>query len=156
MSRLREKITAKLQLLSIPPGACFTTVGELLELIRDVFTVELSAGVNNDFVVIGHQTPGEDDKNKLWIRKQRNGSFQGYYLFVSNAWQRVFNRRNDEVIWMHGDSREIPEGFELIDANIGGITSDVVGHIVDQYLRDTTVTGQIPVYKYFAVRYTGI
>ena len=156
MSSLREKISAQLRILKIPADACFTTVADLFQMIQENFSVDLSAGVNNDFVVIGHQVPGEDDKGKLWVRKQRNGSFQGFYLFVDKAWQRIFNRRNDEVIWMHGDSREIPDGYQLIDATIGGIPSDVVDHIISQYLRDTTVTGPISVYKYFAVRYTGI
>jgi hypothetical protein len=156
MSDLRQKISAQLKLLNIPPDACFTTVPDLLKLIEAVFSVDLSAGVNNDFVVIGHQTPGADDKNKLWIRKQRNGSFQGFYLFINKTWQRIFNRRNDEVIWLHGDSREIPVGFQLINTTTAGIDADVVSSIMSQYVRDTSITGLNPVYKYFAVRYIGI
>lgn len=156
MSGLRQKISAKLQVLKVPSSACFSTVAELFKLIQESFTVELSAGVNNDFVVTGHQTPGADDKNRLWIRKLRQGSFAGFYIFVDGAWNRIFNRRNDEIIWMHGDSRNIPEGFTLISTNTGGIESSVREHIMQYYLEDTSVSEASPVYKYFAVRYTGI
>lgn len=156
MSRLRQKISAKLKLLRVPTKDCFTTLSDLLKLIEDIFTVELSAGVNNDFVVTGHQAPSEDDKNRLWVRKSRQGTFAGFYMFLNGAWRRIFNRRNDEVIWMQGDSRTIPEGFTLISETTGGITSDVRDHIMQYYLEDTSVSEASPVYKYFAVRYTGI
>lgn len=156
MSGLRQKISGKLNLLKVPANACFTTVAELLKLIQDSYSVDLSAGVNNDFVVTGHQPPGADDKNRLWVRQQRQGSFAGFYMFIGGAWKRIFNRRNDEIIWMHGDSREIPDGFTLISESTGGLTSDVREHVMQFYLEDTSVSQASPVYKYFAVRYTGI
>lgn len=156
MSSLRQKVSAKLKILSIPTNACFTTVSELLKLIEKTFTVDLSVGKNNDFVVTGSEPPTADDKNRLWVRKLNQGSFAGFYIFVGGAWNRIFNRRSDEIIWMYGDSRKVPEGFVLISENTGAVPSEIRDHLIQQYLVDTSVDEASPVYKYFAVQYIGI
>ncbi len=154
MSVVRERIDAVLKILRIPPDLCWGRPDDFVKLLTEILTVELSTSPNNEFVIVGHQTPGEDDKGKLWIKLQINGSFQGFFFFQNGLWERIHNYRNDEVIWMQGDSRVIPKGFELIDGALGGIPTDVQQHILTFYLENTTVVGST-VFKYFAVRYIG-
>lgn len=156
MAIVREKVLADLVIGRIPPDLCWGKPEEFLKAIEEAMDVILQLNSNNDFVVIGHETPSADDKNRLWVRLARNGSFQGFYLFVDGKWQRVFNRRNDEIIWMFGDSRNIPEGFQLIDGTATGIPTDIQQHIIQQYKINEDVTGIATVYEYFAVRYLGI
>lgn len=152
----REKVLGELQLNRIPPGLCWGKPEDFIKQLLDILSVSLAVGQNNEFVVIGHQVPSEDDKNRLWVRLARNGSFIGFYLFVKGRWQRIHNYRNDEIIWMFGDSRDIPDGFELIDGTASTIPIDVQERLITQYIVDTTVSGAADVYKYFAVRYVGI
>ena len=76
-------------------------------------------------------------------------------MFQAGEWQRIHNYRSDEVIWVFGDSRVIPEGFQLIDNN-AGIPSDVIDFLMKQYLKDPIAsTPTQDVFKYYAIRYIG-
>lgn len=154
MSVVRERVDAILKILRIPPDLCWTTPEEFIKLLTKILTVEINTAANNEFVIVGHQAPGEDEKGKLWVRLAINGSFIGFYFFENGLWERIHNFRIDHVVWMHGDSRQIPKGFQLIDTGIAGITTDVVDHIKTFYLVNTAVVSPT-VFKYFAVRYIG-
>lgn len=151
----RERILAALAITRIPPDLCWGKPADFIKQLVESLTVTLDIATNTDFVVIGHEVPSEDDKGRLWIRLQRNGSFLGFYLFVNGKWQRVFNRRSDEIIWMYGDSRNIPDGFQLVDDS-SPVPTDVKDHIMKQYLVDTSVNSATPVYRYFALTYVGV
>lgn len=152
----REKVRGELEIKRIPKDFCWGTPTEFVKALQEIYGVDLFVNAGNDFVVIGHQVPAPGDKGRLWIRLSRSGIFQGFFAFQDGKWQRIFNYRVDRVLWMHGDSREIPEGFQLIDANSGQIDPDARDHIVGQYLVDTAATtATLTVYKYFAVRWIG-
>lgn len=133
----------------------YTKPADFIKRLVEILGVELQNSEGADFVVVGHATPTEEDKGRPWFRFAKNGPFQGIYAFQKGKWVRVFNLRNDQVVWMYGDSREIPAGFELIDSVTSGIPADVRTHIVNQYLVDTTISSST-VYKYFAVRWRGL
>lgn len=156
MAITREKVLGQIGITRIPPGLCWGNPGEFIKLLVDVLSVNLEVNANNDFVVIGHQVPSEDDKGRLWVRLARNGSFLGFFLFVNGKWQRVENRRNDEIIWLYGDSRQIPAGYRLIDGTNPTIPTEIQERLITQYVVNTGASGAAPVYSYFAVQYVGI
>lgn len=152
----REKLLGQLIINKIPKDLCWGTPTEFVKSLTKILGVNLFTNPGNDFVVVGHSVPAPEDKGRLWVRLSRSGVFQGFYMFVGGSWQRVHNYRSDEVIWMYGDSRIIPEGFQLIDDD-SIVPSDVRDWIVQQYLPDTAAsTPGAPVYKYFATIYIGV
>lgn len=153
---LTEKVSARLILKDVPPGVCWGKPEDFIKLLTSALGVELAVSRLTDFVIIGHQTPTADDKGRLWIRLSKAGLFQGFFLFQRGKWRRIHNYRNDEIIWMVGDSRDIPDGFELINGTVAGIPTDVQNFILTKYLANSAAsTPTQTVYSYFAVRYTG-
>ena len=156
MSVSREKVEGELRVDRIPKDLCWGKPEDFVKALTSMLGVTLFTNPGNDFVVVGHQTPANEDKGRLWVRTSRSGVFQGFYLFQGKTWKRIHNRRSDEIIWLTGDSRDIPEGFQLIVPGIGGILSAVVTHLVKQYYVDTAASGPtLTVYNYYAVRYIG-
>lgn len=151
-----DKAYGQLVVQDLPQDLCYKTPAKFIKDLTKYLTVELAVNSNVDFVVIGPQVPSEDDKSRLWIKLYANGTFAGLYLFEGGSWTQVQNRRVDEIVWFHGDSRSIPEGYQLIDNDAGTINSTVRDHIMSFYLRDTEVsTTTTPVYTYFACIYIG-
>lgn len=156
MSVKREKVKGELRIGKLPKDLCWGKPSDFVKKLVEILSVNLFINPGNDFVVFGFQTPSADDTGRLWIRTSRSGVFSGFYLFTGKKWERVHNYRSDEIIWVHGDSRSIPDGFQLIEEEIGGIQSDVISHIMSQYLKDFAAsTTTLTVYKYFAIRYIG-
>lgn len=151
-----DKVYGKLTIGDIPDGYCWKTPKKFLADLTRMLRVELGFSPNLDLVVIGTQVPSEDDKSRLWIKLHSNGTFAGLYLFEGGKWTQVQNRRQDEIVWFHGDSRSIPEGFQLIDDNAGMINSRVRSHIMSYYHVDPNAgDSTVPVYDYFACIYIG-
>ena len=155
MSVTRDNVRGTLQIDRIPPNLCWGKPADFIQQLVRIVSIELGIPPSTDFVVTGHQTPTEDDKNRVWIRLDRNRNFLGFYMFISGAWRRVFNRPINEVIWYWGDSREIPPGFALIDGTAPAMPADVQAHVQTFYHRNSSITS-ITVWDYFAVLYTGI
>lgn len=155
MSVKQDQLKGSLEIKRLPADLCYGTPPEFVKKLIEILEPNILVNAGNDFVVVGHATPAPEDKGKLWIRTTRSGIFQGFFFYQDSAWQRVHNYRPDEVIWMYGDSRVIPEGFQLIapGANIG---ADIIEFIMKQYLKDqAATTPTVTVYSYFAVRYLG-
>lgn len=152
----REKALGTLQINKLPKNLCWGTPEEFVKKLIEILGVNIVTHEGSNFVIVSHVVPPPEDKGKLWVRTTSGGVFQGFFLFQDSTWQRIQNRRSDEVIWLYGDSRELPEGFQLIEPGIGGIASDVVDFIVTKYLKDPAAsTPTQTVYKYFAVRWIG-
>lgn len=149
-----DKAFGKLVLADLPSDVCWTTPEKFIEQLTHYLSVELDPTSLADFVLIGPQTPSEDDKNRLWIRLYSNGTFAGFYHFEGGKWTRISNHRPDEIVWFHGDSRSIPEGYRLIDGSLGTMTSSVREHIMSFYHQDLSVENST-VYDYFACIYVG-
>jgi hypothetical protein len=155
MSVKQDELKGNLDIKKLPADLCYGLPTEFVKKLQDILEPNILVNPGNKFVVVGHATPAPEDKGKLWIRTSRSGIFQGYFFYQDSAWERIHNYRPDEVIWMYGDSRVIPEGFQLIDSS-SNITSDIVDFIVKQYLKDQGASSpEVTVYNYFAVRYLG-
>lgn len=155
MALTRTKVLAKLKSTHIPADLCWGKPREFVQKLTEILTAELSVSPNHDFVIIGHTNPSEDDKEKLWVRTDRSNRFLGFFMFQDGAWSRIHNYRADEVIWMVGDSTDIPPGFALIDDNTGDLTTNLRNAIVGKYILAPGATVSNPVYSYFAVRWVG-
>ena len=59
--------------------------------------------------------------------------------------------RSDQIIWMFGNSTDIPDGFQLIDSN-APLPAAVRDKIISEYVETSQGSG---VYTYFAVRWLG-
>lgn len=149
-----DKVFGQLVMEGVPNDLCWKTPSKFIKDLTNYLSVELDVNSNVDFVVIGPQTPSEDDKGRLWIKQFSNGTFAGFYLFEGGKWTKVSNKRQDEIVWFHGDSRSIPTGYKLIDDNVGTINSEVRKHIMSMYHQDLSVTSST-VYDYFACIYIG-
>lgn len=150
-----DKVYGKVILNDTPSNVCWETPAKFISSLQKYLGVELDLNSNVDFVVIGSQVPSEDDKGRLWIKLYANGTFAGFYLFENGSWVQIQNRRYDEIVWFSGDSRSIPEGYQLIDSNSGVVTSAVRNHIMSMYLQDFSAGTASPVYTYFACTYIG-
>lgn len=134
----------------IPEDLCYGNASAFVQQLAELLYTEIPIDFDN--VIVGVTTPGEDDKNKIWFRLDRNNNFLGIFAFSNGQFRRVHNYRNDEIIWMHGVSSDIPEGFELITTDTGGILQTVKDSLISRYVETSTGSG---VFNYFAVRYTG-
>lgn len=151
----REKLLGQLIINRIPKDLCWGTPTEFIKSLTKILGVNLFINPGNDFVVVGHQVPAPEDKGRLWVRLSRSGVFQGFYMFIGGLWKRVHNYRSDEIIWMYGDSRDIPDGFQLIN-ELSIVPSEVRNHVMTQYLTNTAAsTPTNTVYSYFATIYIG-
>lgn len=156
MSLGRDPVKGELVITDLPETLKWGKPRDFVKLLTKILAVTLPFAKSSDFVVYGSQTPTEDDKNKLWTASQKQGSFLGFFLFQKGAWRRIFNRLDNEVIWLPGDSRNIPKGHQLIDGTLSGITVANQQHIMTFYRQDPAIIPPAPpVYTYFAVRWVG-
>lgn len=151
MAIARDKLSVALAVKRIPEKLCWGKPRDFIENLTQYLTAELDVESRLNLVVVGHETPTEDDKDRLWIRTARDNSFLGFYLFQNGAWKVIHNYRSDEVIWMYGNSTQIPSGFEFIDGSLGGMDSKVQERVISQYLQIEGTNS----YSYFAVRWKG-
>lgn len=146
-----DTLEGELILREHPQDLCWTSPLEFLKSIVRLITVQFPVSQNNDFIVSGRETPDTDNTDKMWAREDANRNWLGWHKFIKNKWRRVYEYRSDEVIWIIGNSGNIPEGFQLLDSNVPGISGDILNKLLSQYVETSTVG----VYSYFAVRFIG-
>lgn len=136
---------------------CFTKAPDFVNQLIKILGIEFPVFSNENFVIYGFQIPNEDQKNKLWVKTDRAGHFQGYFLFIDGSWQRIYDYSVQDVVWKYGDSREIEDGFQLIDGTVAAIPTAVQEHIMSFYHQNASESTPLnPVYDYFATIYLGI
>lgn len=136
---------------------CWSTPQQFIALLKEKVGVEFPAQGTENFIIYGFQTPGEDQKDKLWFKTDRAGHFGGFFHFVNGKWQRFYNHSFADVIWKYGDSRDIEPGFQLIDGSVQSIPVDVQTHIMSFYKLDIVYSTPLQsVFNYFAVIYLGV
>lgn len=136
---------------------CWTTPSQFVDILIEKLGINFPVKLGDDFVVYGFQTPGEDEKGKLWVKIDRAGHPNGFFFFVEGKWQRFYNHSVQDVVWKYGDSREIEPGFQLIDGTVASIPVGDQAHIMSFYRLDTVnSTPTAPVYSYFATIYLGV
>lgn len=150
-------LEGKLYLKEDVTDLCFTSAPTFIKTLMKVFGLQFPVSNNENFVIYGFQVPNEDQKDKLWIRTDRAGHFQGYFLFIEGRWQRIYDHSIQDVVWKSGDSQVLEEGFQLIDGTVASIPVDVQTHIMSYYHIDAAQSTPLnTVYDYFAVIYLGI
>lgn len=136
---------------------CWTTPKAFIKMLREKVGIEFPVKPGEDFIVYGFQTPGEDQKGKIWAKSDRQGHFAGYFWFVDGKWQRIYNHSNFDVVWKYGDSRVIEDGFALIDGSLPMIDVATQQHIMGAYRLDPVESTFLqPVFTYFATVYLGV
>lgn len=148
----KDKLEGELILKEQPQGLSWTTPLEFLKVITKYVTPEFPVRGDNDFIVSGRNTPSPDNNDKMWAREDNNRNWLGWHKFIRGKWRRAYEYRSDQVIWMVGNSTNIPEGFQLIDASTPGFSGNVLNQITGQYVETSPGSG---VYEYFAVRFIG-
>ena len=68
MSLDREKVNGKLVVNRIPKDLCYGKPADFVQALTQMLGVDVVAGRNNEFTVVGHLVPNPEDKDKLWIR----------------------------------------------------------------------------------------
>lgn len=152
MSVIRNTVRGAIKVDNLPDRACFTTYVEFINALPQYLTVEVPNSITN--VIIGSSPPGEDDKDKLWLRRDNSGRVIGLYTFQNGAWRPFDTSVVPGVInikWVVGNSANIPDGYILIESGNTDIPSNVVQSIIAQYVPNTSGG-----FSYFAIQYIGV
>lgn len=146
-----DTLVGEITLENKPREICWGTPDDFLKLLTQVLSVRFPVNLANEFVVVGFQTPSPDDQGRMWARFDASRNWLGWHAFQKGNWRRVYEYRSDEIIWMVGDSRSIPDGFQLVDSG-APLPTATIEHIKSFYLETNPGTGA---YRYFAVRFLG-
>ena len=141
-------VRGALKIDELPEGACFESFEALLKSLPKWLTVEVPRSVTN--VIVGATQPNDDQRDFLWVRRGNDGGFKGIYVYALGEWRQVAPAPQ-QVYWMYGDSRDLPDGFILVDAANPNFTSAAVQFIQTQFVRDPTNT----YWMYFATTFAG-
>lgn len=120
---------------------------DLLRLVQKYLGVQIPKNITN--VIIGNETPGQDQTNYLWIRRDASGEILGPYVFCEGAWNKLYAFAPNQIIRVWGDSRTVSEGFTLLTES--GAPQTVKDAQAATWVRDSTDTYYIS----FDIVYTG-
>lgn len=149
---IQDNVKGALKLNALPERTCFTSFQDFVEQLPNFLSVEVPASVSN--VVIGPSVPSQDDIDKLWVRRDVNGNFIGFYAFQNGAWRPFYNLVTQgavQIIWLYGDSNTPPDGFTFIDTGDPVISPTVVVALKGQYVPNPLGGG----FAYYAARFSG-
>lgn len=128
MPTIENTVVGSLKPNNLPDRACVSTLQEFLDLFPQYFTVEVPASISN--VVIGSSTPGSDDRNKLWLRRDNSGGITGLYAFQNGKWSKVNTAPDGAVELISGDSENPPPGYVAIVPGSEQLPAVQVNHLV--------------------------
>lgn len=114
----------------------FQSIQDLLSKLPSVFVVEMPAIVGG--ATVGNTQPGDDARDRPWYRFDNAGNFIGIYVYALGNWRQVAPAPN-QLIRMIGDSRAVPEGYQLADA-ANPKTASVAASLQAQWIKDPTAT----------------
>lgn len=84
-----------------PAGTCPNTIDELIQLLRDITTAEVSTSYLP--YILGFATPAVEDQDKAWIRTDAAGRPLGTFLFYAGSWRRQYNGKFNEITMFNGN-----------------------------------------------------
>lgn len=149
MSREPGNITlAPIKITGLPDNYCFTTIQALLRDLQTYAFAEIPGSITN--VHVGNTQPTSTQRSDVWFRQNADGKFIGIYMFDGSTWKQVLPAPQ-QIIWMYGDSTDIPAGFLLIDNDNSHFTTPEVTSIQTAYYP----TPGTPPYTIFAVTWEG-
>lgn len=144
----QDVIVGGVRVIGLLDNVCFKSQAEEIKALEKLLAVEIPASALG--VVIGSTYPSEDDRDKIWFRRDSGGNFVGLYAFQNGTWRPIYQFAPNQIIWMHGNSANIPTGFRLIQLGDPEITSSVVTALTAQY-----VPNGVGGYAYFATVFEG-
>lgn len=142
-------VRGALRVNGLPELNCFRSFADFIKALPELLSVEVPEGAYG--VTVGADEPGEQDRTKLWVRRDNSGGLIGLYAFQGGAWKPLYGPVPGEVKFIFGDSNIPPEGWEVILPGDGTMPSEVVNRLVSTYVPNVGTGG----YYYFAVRYVG-
>lgn len=145
---IQDVVRGALKVDNLPDRACFTSFEELLQALPTFLSVEVPTSVSG--TLVSREPPSEDDRDKIWYRRNSSGAFVGTYAFQNGQWRPLYQFAPGQIIWMYGNSARVPEGFVLIQEGDTMLLSSVVNALKSTYISDGAGG-----YSYFAVRYVG-
>lgn len=151
MSVIRTTVRGAVKIDNLPDRACFTSWKDFIESLPNYLTIEVPTSITN--VIISSNPPGEDDRDKLWLRRDNSGRALGFYTYQNGGWRPFDTSIVEGVInikWVVGNSNDIPDGYALVDANSVGIPTNVIQALMAQYVPN--ISGG---FSYFAIQYIG-
>lgn len=143
-----DVITGALKLLGKVDCECFTSWQDFIAQIPKMFGVVVPASITN--VVISDQQPDDDQREYLWIKRSTSGSVVGLFVYATGDWRQLFPTPKG-IIRMFGDHRNIPAGYQLIDASNPNFTAAEVTHIQSSWM----LSSDSSYYTIFDVTYVG-
>lgn len=138
---------AEIRAFGLPQDFCFENVTQLISAISQYFKAVIPNDITN--VIVSQSQPTSTQRMNMWVRLSASGTFIGIYFFNGTTWVQVLPIPNG-VFWMHGDSTDVPEGFQLVDTGNPNFTAPEITHIKSFYYP----AGPGP-YTYFAVTFAG-
>lgn len=136
----------------IPEELCWETPQKFIPKLTQILSGTIESATNEDFIIVSTSTPEPSQTNKIWARFATNRRWVGFYAYIKGEWRKLYPYDTDDIIWKTGDSRNIPDGFKLIDSNTSVIKESVRNAIISQYVETSVGSG---IYNYFAVIYVG-
>lgn len=143
-----NQILGALKAIGLLQGKHYESLEEFLQDIPNLYSVEIPESVTN--VVVSNEQPGDDEREKLWVRVDNAGNFVGLCVYAKGAWQQVAPAPQ-QLFRVYGDSRYIPAGYLLADESTGKMTSLTAKQLKQQWVRDSTDS----YYVIFDVIFTG-
>lgn len=143
-----DSVLAPLKLQGLPDLACFKCFEDLLQALPSYLFAEIPITITN--IVFSSTQPLDTQRDYIWFRRDNSGGFLGIYLYVGGQWQQIYPTPNG-IFRMYGDSRDIPPGYLLADADNPNLTAAMATHLETQWLLDPTLT----YYVIFDVTYEG-
>lgn len=147
-----EKRIVNLEVTQIPDDLCWDTPKEFIGRLTDYLVGVIDSGSNEDFIIVSTQPPGPEYRNKIWAKFSINRNWLGWYGFIKGQWRKLYSHDTNDIIWKTGDSRNIEDGFMLIDGNTNILKESVRDKIISQYVESAVGSG---IYNYFAVLFIG-
>lgn len=142
-------VVGDIRLEGQPDEICIENVSDLISYLNKYAKFYIPGGAGN--LVVGNEQPSEAERQKVWFRLDNGSNFKGIYVYSVGAWRKIYPVGDKQVFWVIGDSRTPPDGYEVIDTGIGGITTSEVNRIKALYQADVDNT----FYTFFAVVFKG-
>tara|TARA_R110002020_G_scaffold164014_2_gene350324 strand:- start:1995 stop:2435 length:441 start_codon:yes stop_codon:yes gene_type:complete len=110
----------KLQVSQLTPSEnLFEDPQSLLNLIPT--TVLATLGTDTErFIIVGHETPGADNRDIPWFRFTSTGDWMGMYIFIRGGWELAPSLPLGTILLVANlDTNAIPFGFALANGTSG-------------------------------------
>lgn len=146
MANTETNVIGELVLTAVPELQCYKNFTEFLKALPSLFAVQVPSTVTN--VIVSPSQPTSSQTSSVWIRTNGAAEFVGIYVFSGGEWIKVCPAPN-QIIWMYGDSSQIPHGYKSTDDASGVEISTTLATALKALWIAGSLAG--PPYEYFSV-----